>query len=137
VHFTRLRTGSRAVRKVAGVLPRETDTNGSRVAYLSGTAVTVRRLAAPDSDVVDLLAGARASSLVMDRYRVGWLGADRVPVQSGRFGGSGDATTTAIERGNRALPAGTSGIALSRDAVRLFSDARGIHRIEPKLFRTE
>jgi hypothetical protein len=131
VHYTRLGRGD--VRRVSDTLARETATNGTRVAYNGRTTVVVRRLAEPREGAIVFRGEEDPGSLLLDRYRVAFLVRGAEVRESGRFGGSGDPTTTELNAGRRPLTETTNSIALLGGEIRLYADANGVKRVEPDL----
>lgn len=131
-----------AVRRLSPQLARETQSNGSRVAFnynsSRGGGVALRRLSGRGATVtLTAREDTVPSSLAITRYRAGWL----LPADGGvratsttRFG-SGEPDDVSLEPANRLLPATTSSIATDGSRYRFFTDEQGLKTIDPKIFR--
>jgi hypothetical protein len=113
--------------------PSRTQTNGTRVAYATSRAVVVRRLSG-DAGALRFATGELPRSVVLTRYRVGWLLSGGRVFQTTRIGGSGGPFRPTVQPAARALPPSTQSLAIERDRIALFTDAAGINRIDPPLF---
>ena len=130
------------VRRLSGVLARETAMSASRVAYAynssTGGGVAVRRLSGEGGAVLATTgAPAVPSSLVATRYKFGWL----MPARGG--GGvdvmwtsrlSGRTTSVTVRPGKRALPTTTNSITTNDRLPDKYLDATGIFKLSPPLF---
>ncbi len=125
-------TARRGPHRIATDRPARTQTNGSRVAYATSSAVVVRRLSggAP----LRFATRERARSVVLTRYRVGWLLSGGRVFQTTRLAGSGGPFAPKVTAAARPLPASTQSLAIERGRIALFTDAAGVGRIDPPLF---
>lgn len=123
----------RGPHRIATERPARTQNNGSRVAYATSRAVVVRRLSG-DSGTLRFATGERPRSVVLTRYRVGWLLSGGRVFQTTRIGGSGGPFQPTVQAAARPLPPSAQSLALERDRISLFSDAAGVSRIDPPLF---
>lgn len=128
----------RTARRITTTTPGDIAYNGSRVAYGYRSGVTfgvaLWRLSGNGKTVI-LASGrpAAARSLVITRYRAGWLEGARV-FQTTRFGGSGGPHSPQTQQGNRSLPATTDTVATDSSTITHYLDQEGLKRITPPLF---
>lgn len=72
-------------------------------------------------------------SLVITRYRAGWLVGNRV-FQTTRFAGSGGPYSSRTQEANRALPASVDSITTDESTITRYLDDEGIKAVGPPLF---
>ncbi len=121
--------GRGAARRVTSTAATQTAVSESRVAYATATRVTVRPLSGRGATST-FRTTARPRSLVLSRYRVGWLQGEGRVMQSDRVTGGG---TDVVRTANRALPPATQSIALESESIGLRLGADGLQRLDPEL----
>lgn len=126
-------SAKKGARRISADVPRELAFNGTRVAYVLGTSVIIRRVSG-EGQVARIRNAARPESVLLTRYRASWLVGDDA-YKTNAFGPSGrpDAATQAI-KGSRSIDGATS-IAFGKgDRVSLALDAEGVKRLDPTPF---
>lgn len=123
----------RGPHRIATERPTRTANNGSRVAYANGATVIVRRFSGK-APSFRFAAGERPTSVVLTRYRAGWLLSGGRVFQTSRLGGSGGPFSPQAQAASRPLAPSTQSIALERDRIALSTDVAGVTRIDPPLF---
>lgn len=127
------------LKRVSSVVPKELAASATRFLTVERTAggthrIVTRRLSGdgqPRIFASGLLTPPR--SLVITRYRAGWLAGSRV-FQTTRFAGSGGPYSATTREGNRALPATVDSIATDSSNITRYLDGEGIKAVAPKLF---
>ena len=123
-----------SVRRLSAAAATATAFNGSRYAYTTPRAVTVRRLSG-EGRPLRFATTSRPLSPLLTRYRVGWLQSGGRAFQTPRFAGSGGPFhVDRAAAANRLLPATTQSVGLDGDVVGLYLDAEGVKRAVPRLF---
>ena len=123
----------RGPHRIATDQPARTQNNGSRVAYATGSAVVVRHLFA-GGGVLRFATSERARSVVLTRYKAGWLLSGGRVFQTTRIGGSGGPFHPTVQQAGRPLTPSAQSLANERDRIALFTDAAGVSGIDPPLF---
>lgn len=122
--------------RLSTVLARQTRSNDSSVAYRyrsrAGFGIAVRTFSGELEEVVRSGQATEPTSLVMTRYRVGWL-EGTTAFLTGRVRNSGPAP---ILRGARDLPADTAAVTTDGSSITAYAAADGIRSIEPRIFFT-
>jgi hypothetical protein len=126
-------TARRGPHRIATDRPARTQNNGSRMAYATTRSVVVRRLSG-DGGALRFATGERPGSVVLTRYRAGWLLSGGRVFQTTRIGGSGGPFRPTVQAAARPLPPSAQSLAIERERISLFTDAAGVSRIDPPLF---
>lgn len=122
--------------RVSATLAGETATNRTRVAYTGRRTVVVRRISEPTEGTFVFGGEDGPRSLVLTRYRAGWLLDGGRVRQTDRFAGSGGPyVDIGVQNGRRTLPDDTNSIALFGDRIGLYVDAEGLRTASPLPFR--
>lgn len=127
--------GSGTPRRISAAIPSETAFNGTRAAWTARTTVVIKRVSGKGrASVVPTL--PLPHSLVVTRYRVGWLIDGGQVFMTPRFGGSGGPdTVTRADHAKRDLPPNTNSVALRGGDIGWYLDPDvGIFRVDPRLF---
>ena len=120
------------IRRVDSRVARETAVTASRIAYRPGDAIVMSALDGGRRRT--LVSGLPVFSVVITRYRVGWLqriGHRTLALMTDRINPSGSVT---IRRGTHDLPASTQSAVADASRIVEYLGTTGIKRADPPLF---
>ena len=121
------------VRRIDARVARETAVTASRIAYRLGDTIAMSALDGARRRT--LVTGLPVFSVVITRYRVGWLqriGHRTLALMTDRINPSGKVT---IRRGSHDLPASTQSAVADASRIVEYLGKTGIKRADPPLFR--
>lgn len=121
--------GKGAARRISPTVAGQTAINESRVAYATARSVVVRR-ASDGGQPHTFTASARPRSIVLTRYRLGWLEDEGVVRLTDRVQVAG---AVAVRTATRTLNPSTQSVAVDGDEISLRLGNDGLQRIDPEL----